>query len=310
MLKKCKKLIRLLQKKGIIEGLKIAVGSIIRKAKGRIKKLSLIYLKLRSKNGLVLREIQGSKMYLDVFDPGISKELLSSGSHEDLATKVLRQEVKGGMAVVDIGSNLGYYALIEASAVGEKGQVYALEPVPRNFTILSKNIEVNGYKNIKAYCKALSDRKGISQITLTDATNWGCMLDIKTAAISEYMKQKMHRLTKKTIKVDTVSLDEFLDMEGVRQPNFIRMDIEGYEVKVIKGMSNTLRDAPPPLKLFFEIHNKVFDNPEAIIGLLAFDFKPKFIILPEEILPYTSRGDFVKKVCSYRSECPHVVLEK
>jgi FkbM family methyltransferase len=313
-LQKISRLFQVIGEKGIVEGVK-TVGRFIAHNWDRCKEnLLLFYLKLRSKNGLIVSEIQESKMYLDTSDPGISRELILRGVHEELATKFLRQELKKGMVVIDIGANLGYYALLEASIVEKEGQVYAFEPVHKNFDILTKNIKVNGYKNVKAYCKAVSSKSGTSKIALTDASNWGSMLDISDETVSGYMKQKMHKLTQQVIRVDTVSLDEFLDKEGVNQVNLIRMDIEGYEVQVIKGMTNTLRNTSS-LKLFFEIHNKVFNDPKTTIGflleqLLTFGFEPKAIILPDSILYDISKVKFIQTVCSYRSMCPHVLLEK
>lgn len=268
------------------------------------------------KNGLVLKQIQGSKMYLDTSDPGISRELLRTGVHEKFATKIIQKEISSGMTIIDIGANLGYYTLLESLIVGKEGQVYAIEPVPSNFNILLENIKVNGYTNVKVYCKAISSKSGTSIIALTDASNWGCMLNMKAPIVSAYMKQKMHRLTRQIIKVDTISLDDFVEQEGIKQINMIRMDIEGYEVEVIKGMLKTLKNTPSPLKLFFEIHNKVFKNPEITIGalleqLLHFGFKPKYIILPNQrILHDVNKDNFVQKACSYKSICPHVLLEK
>jgi len=93
------------------------------------------------------------------------------------------------------------------------------------------------------------------------------------------------------------------------------MDIEGHEVEVIKGMINTLKNSPPPLKLFFEIHNRVFNDPKTTTGflleqLLTFGFEPKAVILPDTILYGSNKLEFVQTVCSYRSICPHILLEK
>lgn len=315
MLEPYKKLVKKIREKGIIEAVRAILRFMASKGVKSKRKMLLLYLKLRSKDGLVLREILGSKMYLDTSDPGISEELLFTGIHEELATKIFSQEISRGMTIVDIGANLGYYALLEASIIGEEGQVYALEPVRKNFDILIKNIAVNGYKNVKAYCKAVSSKSGTSTIALTDESNWGSMLDMKAETTSDYMKQKMYTLTRQVIAVDTVSLDDFLDQEGINQINVIRMDIEGYEVEAIKGMLNTLKNTQPPLKLFFEIHNKVFDNPETTTGylleqLLSLGFKPKCIILPNKILHNVSKDDFVQIVCSFKSDCPHCFLEK
>ncbi len=306
------KLAKVTRERGIVEGIAVTGRFIIFEIK---RHLLWLRLRLGPKNGLILKRIQGSKMYLDASDPGISRELIISGIHETLATKIVRQELEKGMVVLDIGANLGYYALLEASIVGEEGHVHALEPVRRNFDILVKNIDLNCYKNITAYCKGVSSETGTSKIALTDASNWGCMLDMKGASISEYMKQKMHTLTRKMIDVDVVSLDDFLDNIGVNQVDFLRMDIEGYEVQAIKGMLNTLRNTPPPLKMFFEIHNKVFANPEAAIGsllkqLLAFGFKPKYFILAGKIIHNVGADNFIQIACSHKSVCPHVFLEK
>jgi len=312
-LKRVKRLVKIIREDGFMKGIRTISNFI-----GLTKiwhSLIIAYLKLKSDNNLILKDIQGRKMYLDLSDPGISRELIFTGIHEKLATKVLRRELKRGMVVVDIGANLGYYALLEASIVGEEGQVYAIEPVRRNFDILCKNIQINGYKNVKAYCIAISSKSGTAKIALTEASNWHCMLDITAEAVSDYMKQKMRRLTRQTVVVNTITLDEFLAKEKINKVDLIRMDIEGYEVEAIKGMLNTLKNTPPPLKLFFEIHNKVFNNPEKTIGpllqqLLTFGFKPKTIILPHEILNNVSRDNFIETVCSYKFTCPHILLEK
>ena len=135
MLKRCVELIEMIREGDIMEVIKTPRRFLINKAK---EKILLHYFKLLSRNSLILRKIQGSKMYLDISDPGISKELLFKGIHEDMATRVLKQEIKKGMTTVDIGANLGYYALLEASIVGDEGKVIAFEPVPRNFNILVK----------------------------------------------------------------------------------------------------------------------------------------------------------------------------
>ncbi len=312
LLARIRKLIKIARE----DGLKEAVLSVINFISYNILSGPIIaYLKLRHGDNLMLRDIQGNRMYLDLSDPGISKLLILTGIHGKLATRMLKEEVKEGMTVVDIGSNLGYSTLIEAAAVGQKGIVYAIEPIRKNYEILCKNIDINGYNNIKAYCVAVSSKSGASEINSMAASNWGSMLDTNSKIISNHIKQRHYRLTQKTETVDTVSLDEFLDKERVNQVNLIRMDVEGYEIEAIKGMTNTLKNTWSPFKLYIEIHNLHFDNPESTIGvlleqILTFGFKPKYMVLVDNIVRNISSDNLIKVACSYKLDCPQILLEK
>ncbi len=266
---------------------------------------------------LLIKNIQGSKMYLNPSDPGISTELFFEGTHEKQATEIFRKELKKGMVVIDVGANIGYYALQEASIVGKKGQVHAIEPILNNVNALNKNIELNKYKNIKTYQIAISSKSGTSKMTLTDSSNQNTMIDSSASHASEYTKKKMDALKRKVIKINTISIDEFIKKEKIKQINCIRMDVEGYETEVIKGASNTLKNSPAPLKLFIEIHNKLFKNPEQIIKpeierILSYGFKPKYLIIPSKnkIISDFNETDFISTLFSHKSDCPHIFLEK
>jgi hypothetical protein len=88
-------------------------------------------------------KVHGLKYYVHPHDPGISRELTVYHIHEPNATGLFRNHVKEGMHVVDIGSNLGYYALLAATLVGPKGRILAIEPEPQNYELLTMNITVN-----------------------------------------------------------------------------------------------------------------------------------------------------------------------
>jgi len=202
--------------------------------------LFLLILKLKEKKRWIIQEINGNKMLLDITDKGISKDLLYKNIREPRCTSFIKNFVNRDDICVDIGANIGYYALIEAKLVGPQGKIYAIEPVEKNFKILKKNIEFNKYENIEAYRLAIGSKNEIGFINLSGSSNLHSLLPGSTT------------LNNKTEQVEIMTLDEFLKDKPF--PNFIRMDVEGYEEEIIKGMKQILR-AERPLKMFIELHS-------------------------------------------------------
>jgi len=192
------------------------------------------------------RMIQANKMYLDMQVGGVSKELAIWGIREEPKTLLLKEELEEGMVVADIGANIGYYTLMEASLVKKSGKVYAFEPDSRNLKLLKRNIELNGHNEIvEVYNTAVSDKARTSKIYMADETNLNTML-----APDKVDTYKLHKW--RSAEVKTVSLDDFL--RDKRPVNFIRMDIEGFEVEVFNGMTETVKNAPAKFKILFELH--------------------------------------------------------
>lgn len=187
----------------------------------------------------VLKEIQGSKMFLDLEDKGLSHDLLLNNIREPYVTQAIQNEIHRGYTCVDIGANIGYYALQESRLVGNLGKVYAIEPVKESLDLLKRNIEVNHYKNIECYQLACGENNRQDVIHVSPKRNWSSM----------YPSNSRQFVRDDTIEV--VTLDKFL--ENRQYPDFIRMDVEGYEYEIVKGMTLLLADKRP-LKLFIEYH--------------------------------------------------------
>ncbi len=202
--------------------------------------LLLKFLSIISSDGKIIKNIQGSKMYLDLKDYGIARELAVYGVHEKNSTEELKKILKPGMKVLEIGANIGYYALLEAKIVGEKGWVYAFEPSPYNFNLLKENIKLNGYKNIEIYQKAVGGKGGKMKFFLSPYSN-----------LSGFIKRNGKE---KAIEVEVIKLDEFLKEKKI---DFLRMDIEGYEIEVLKGAKKTLSSVNKPKYIFIEIHSEL-----------------------------------------------------
>jgi FkbM family methyltransferase len=133
---------------------------------------------------------------------------------------------------VDLGANIGYYALMEAKGIGPTGKVHAIEPAPENYELLVRNVELNGFGDIiSTHCLAIGDRRGMVPMTLSHAMNRHTFLSIESASI------------KKTLDVPMITFSDFVDEHGVdlEKLALVRMDIEGIEAKVLPGIAEVLR---------------------------------------------------------------------
>jgi len=182
--------------------------------------------------------VLGHKIAVFPRDPGISKELALYKVHEPLATKLLMETLKPGMNAVDIGGNIGYYAMLEARLVGPAGKVIAIEPMPENSEQLCNNITNNGYQNILVHKVAIGDRDGTALMYITQKSNWHSLYPPASS--------------KGEMKVPVSTLDSLLMPYELASVDLVRMDLEGYEVVVIEGMKRTLEKYGP--RLLVELH--------------------------------------------------------
>ena len=84
---------------------------------------------------------------------------------------MLQAILKPGMNVLDIGANIGYYAIMESILVGTSGNVVAIEPMLPNIKMLRKNIELNNVKNIEVVHGAVSSQTGTGQMFVSSHSN-------------------------------------------------------------------------------------------------------------------------------------------
>ena len=193
-------------------------------------------------------------------DKGISAELLIFGTHEPITTQLLTKELKNGMVCLDIGANIGYYACLESTIVGDDGMVYAIEASPLNFQTLKKNITLQGKSNIKFYNFACGDKEDTMTFLTTEKSNRSKILDEDTVFENKDKIKYEDKVPQKTI-------DSFLEEEKINKVDLIRMDTEGYEYKILQGMKGTLLKFKPLIS--FELHKEALGK-EKTENLLNF----------------------------------------
>lgn len=151
------------------------------------------------------------------------KLAMLGGGYERETGSLLRRIVRPGMTVVDIGAHIGYFTRLLSEAVGPSGRVFAFEPEPGNFALLSKNTK--RYANVQCLNSAVSEQSGVAVLHIVLGST-GCHSLLGESGVP--------------LTVSTVSLDEFLARENVREVGVIKMDIEGAEPLALKGMSELI----------------------------------------------------------------------
>jgi len=197
------------------------------------------------KDNCMLREVQGSLMLLCIEEGSIYSSAQNAymvyGIREPVATEIYSKILKPGMRVIDVGSHVGYYALLASRLVGDEGMVYAIEPNPRSFLLLSYNVKLNGRKNIKLYNLAVGDEDG--EIAFC--------FNIKYSNLSQVLGEDECRSSGgRPIKVRVTTLDQLLGEEHV---DVIRMDVEGFEYRILQG-ARKLLSRNEEMRLFLELH--------------------------------------------------------
>lgn len=187
----------------------------------------------------------GPLIYVNYWDC-VEREIVN-GNYERKYIDLFCSKVQERDVVVDVGAYIGYFSLLASERVGDEGCVYAFEPVPRNYERLLRNINENQAKNIKPFMFGLSDRNEILSIKMPGDNPGESTLSEKS-----WTELFTDKETKKSmVKAKFLPFDEFYKINNVDNVNVIKIDVEGAEFKVVKGMKNTLKHSNP--KLFMEI---------------------------------------------------------
>ncbi len=154
--------------------------------------------------------------------------------------QAFRKVVKPGMVALDVGANVGAYSMLLGRWVGSTGRVFAFEPEPELFQGLVRHVTLNHLAGVVIPVGvAVSESCTTARFLRSSTTGEGRLAvgaDVDRA----------------TVAVRTTTIDEFCAKERIA-PDFIKIDVEGSELSVLRGARNTIR-ARPGLPLFVEMH--------------------------------------------------------
>lgn len=190
----------------------------------------------------------GFRLEVDPRDRTIAKKIALYGGYEPFLQSVLLNFARPGTVVVDVGANVGLHTLPLADKVGPNGHVIAFEPDIENCGLLLKNLKANGLAaRVTVHNTGLSDRAGTALLYQSAENRGGLSLSAANVDSSGPSLEP--------VEVELVVADEVLGTEPAI--SLVKIDVEGAEPLVIKGMQRTLA-----------AHRE---------AVLAFEFSPDYV---------------------------------
>jgi FkbM family methyltransferase len=180
-------------------------------------------------------DLPGRVQFLDPDDPFVSKPIMETGSYEPHLTEAIADELTTGATFIDVGANLGWFALLAASRVGPNGFVLAVEADPSNAELLCRSSRESGFRNVVVLPIAASDAPGAMILQRTGGSNAAVFVAAGPSAPGD-------RLTS-CVPLDALS--GLLDRVDV-----MKVDVEGAELLVLRGAVNLIRRYRP--RIFLE----------------------------------------------------------
>jgi FkbM family methyltransferase len=192
---------------------------------GRIARFPLRFLSPSLVVPVMHGPLRGSKWIV-----GSAHHACWLGIYEQERQRQIAGELKPGSVFYDVGANVGLYSLL-AARQDPTGRTYAFEPLPKNAWYLRRHLEFNAVHNVKVFELAISDKVG-------------------TDVFYEAGDRAMGHLGQGgNLSVRSETLDSLLQKEEISPPHYIKMDIEGAELRALRGASNCIQLHRPVIYL-------------------------------------------------------------
>lgn len=192
----------------------------------------------------VVRSVFGARFAVDTRDL-IQRYLYLFGVWEPHMTRWLRSRLKPGDTFIDVGANIGYFSVLASRLVGDEGRVVAIEASPAFHHRLLQHVRLNQCRNVRAVNGAVSDRRRTLTFLLASSANMGAN------SIVPYDGP-----TESSFEMEAQPLPELLEADEIARARVIKIDVEGAEGPVVRGMAAMLDRLRPDAEITVEVTPK------------------------------------------------------
>ncbi|MGW2326767.1 FkbM family methyltransferase [Streptomyces sp. NPDC001700] len=199
----------------------------------------------------------GATLAVDTQDL-IQRYLYLFGVWEPHMTRWLQRRLRPGDAFVDVGANIGYYSVLASRLVGPGGTVVAIEASPTFHQLLLRHARRNACANIRALNAAVSDREQLLTFILASSRNMGANSIVPYDGPAE-----------STFDITARPLPDLLTEDEIARARVIKIDVEGAEGGVVRGLAPLLPTLRPDAELTIEVTpQRMADLGESVDELL------------------------------------------
>lgn len=166
--------------------------------------------------------------------------IMGDGNYEVVEERFCTRYLKPGMTAIDVGGNIGIYALTFSKLVGPQGKVHSFEPEPKNFLRLSENVGLNQAVNTTINAAAVGASNGHLELNVYSEM-FAAWHTAGTPKLPDPFNEGKFVDPDHTIKVPMVTLDSYCEIKNIQTIDFLKVDVEGGELDVVEGCTKLLR---------------------------------------------------------------------
>jgi FkbM family methyltransferase len=166
-----------------------------------------------------------------------------------------------GKTVYDVGGYIGLVTLFFAREVGQAGYVITFEPNLQNYKAILDHVNLNGFSHVRVIPMGLGSKRETLKFVVTGPARG-------TAAPATQIRHLPQKDTQ-TFQIEVDTLDNQIVVNSLPQPDFVKIDVEGLEIEVLRGMEQTISNYRPTI--FLELHGTA--EREVVAFLLSHHYK-------------------------------------